>query len=430
VQLHKLRAFAAVAEYGNVHRAALAIHLSQPAVSRAVQQLETALGAPLFERTTKGMTLTQAGSQVLRRVQRALRELRLAETAIRRAAHGDRRAARQAAPPADAARARTSEGDAAGPGAARPGAARPHRLAAIVTERMLASLVAIAQGGGEAAAASLMGISQPALNRHLHQLEQLAQAALFVRSGRGTRLTDAGEALLRHAKLALAEIRVAQEEMASLQGRLNGRLVVGALPLSSGYLIPRAVDQTLRDHPGLTICIIDGTYATLSHGLRGAEVNIIVGALRADEQEPFARHEALFNDSLSVVARAHHPMLARGPIANLRDLVGENWVMPLAGTPSRAAFERAFRAEGIEPPVASIEGNSPAIVRALLLSSDRLALLSQRQVQQELQQGILKVLPVEVRDTERPIGLAVLRDGEPSPAALAFIAALRQSAEI
>jgi LysR family transcriptional regulator of gallate degradation len=293
---------------------------------------------------------------------------------------------------------------------------------------MLAALVAIAQGGGETAGASLLQVSQPALNRHLHQLEQLAEAALFVRSGRGTSLTEAGEALLRHAKLALAEIRIAGEEVASMQGHLNGRLVIGALPLSSGYLIPRAVDQTLRDHPGLNISIIDGTYATLSHGLRGAEVNVIVGALRTDEQEPYALHEALFNDSLSVVARAHHPVLARGSLGGLRDLVAENWVMPLAGTPSRAAFERAFRAEHVAPPNASVEGNSPAILRALLLSSNRLALLSRRQVQQELQQGILEVVPVEVRETERPIGLVVLRDSEPSPAALAFIAALRQAA--
>lgn len=402
VQLHKLRAFEAVAQHGNVHRAARAIHLSQPAVSRAVRQLEETLGAVLFERNTKGMTLTDEGRLVLRRVQRALGELRSAEREIRSLA-----------------------------GEARDGV-RPRRVSDVITERMLWALVAIARYGGESAAAAMLQVTQPALNRTLRQLEELAAVDLFVRSGRGTRLTETGEVLLRHAKLALAEIRVATEELASMRGRLNGRLVVGALPLSSGYLVPAAVGRTLKAHPDLSISIIDGTYATLSYGLRCAEVNVIVGALRADDQEPYALHEPLFADSLNVVARAHHPVLRRGALTGLHELRDEPWVLPLAGTPSRMAFERAFRAEGVEPPQVAVEANSPSIVRALLLSSDRLALLSTRQVQQELQQGILTVLPVPVslQDTQRSIGLAYLRDSDPSPAMAAFLAALRQTVAV
>jgi len=278
--------------------------------------------------------------------------------------------------------------------------------------------------------AATLQVTQPALNRTLRQLEDLAATALFVRSRRGTRLTEAGDTLLRHAKLALAEIRVAGEELASMRGRLDGRLVIGALPLSSGYLVPRAVDRTLRAHPDLSIRIIDGTYATLSYGLRCAEVNVIVGALRDDAQEPYARHELLFTDALVAVARADHPVLVRGRLDSLRELRNESWVLPLAGTPSRGAFERAFRAEGVEPPRAAVEGNSPSIVRTLLLSSDRLALLSTRQVLQELQQGILTVVPVPVsaEQTQRRIGLVYLRDAEPSPAMTAFLDAVRQVA--
>ena len=139
-------------------------------------------------------------------------------------------------------------------------------------------------------------------------------------------------------------------------------------------------------------------------------------------------HETLFTDSLNVVARAGHPVFRRGALRGLRDLTGETWLMPLAGTPSHAAFERAFRADGVEPPAARLQGNSPAIVRSLLLSSDRLALLSVRQVQHELQQRILKVVPVDVRHTERRIGLATLRDSVPSPGMTVLLCALRDLA--
>src|ERR1700754_1945193 len=141
-QMHRLRAFAAVAYYGNVHRASEALHLSQPAVTRAVRQLEASIGTALFERTTKGMRLTTPGDCAYRRVNRALEELRAAGGEIL-----PRTAQRRHHPqPAE-------------------------RLSQTITEAMLAALVAVARCGSEKAAATMVGITQPALNRNLHLLE-------------------------------------------------------------------------------------------------------------------------------------------------------------------------------------------------------------------------------------------------------------------
>src|SRR5438132_12146108 len=65
VELFQLRSFLRVAEAGSVTRAAEALHLTQPAVTQHVRALERELGARLFDRTERGMRLTQAG-QVLR----------------------------------------------------------------------------------------------------------------------------------------------------------------------------------------------------------------------------------------------------------------------------------------------------------------------------------------------------------------------------
>jgi LysR family transcriptional regulator of gallate degradation len=398
-QLHRLRAFAAVAQYGNVHRASEALHLSQPAVTRAVRQLETSLGTALFERTTKGMRLTVPGDCAYRRVERAFEELRAAGSDIlRRAVPG-----RHRAQPAE-------------------------RLSQTVTEAMLAAFVAVASFNSEKAAAAVVGVTQPALNRNLHLLEHLAGVPLFTRSNRGTQLTEPGELLLMHVKLALSEIRIADEELQSLQGELGGLLVVGALPLSSGHLVPLATERTLRKHPGLKIRIVDGTYETLSRGLRCADVSLIIGALRPDDKEPYSIHEPLFDDAPSVVVRAQHPLLEQQDIRTLTSLRDHEWIVPLAGTPSRELFERAFRAESSEPPITQLEANSPSIVRTLLLSSDRLALVSPRQIQHELRQGILAILPVAVKLAPRTIGIARLRNTEPSPGMLALLDALREVA--
>jgi len=69
-----LRTFVVVADAGGVHRAAARLHLSQPAVSRHIQALESELGVPLFDRIGRRVQLTSEGEDLLRRSRRLLAE--------------------------------------------------------------------------------------------------------------------------------------------------------------------------------------------------------------------------------------------------------------------------------------------------------------------------------------------------------------------
>lgn len=61
----KLRAFLAVVECGSLGRAALAVHMTQPALSRVIKDMELRFGLPLFERHSKGMVLSAAGESLV-----------------------------------------------------------------------------------------------------------------------------------------------------------------------------------------------------------------------------------------------------------------------------------------------------------------------------------------------------------------------------
>ena len=86
MELYQLRSFAAVAELGNLTRAAERLHLSQPAVSAHIKALEEALEVALFERTPSGMALTAAGRLLLHEaetVMAAAQQLRSRALALR-----------------------------------------------------------------------------------------------------------------------------------------------------------------------------------------------------------------------------------------------------------------------------------------------------------------------------------------------------------
>ncbi|MBY4749693.1 LysR family transcriptional regulator, partial [Burkholderia cepacia] len=72
---HQLRALAAIAEHGSLRAAARAIHLSQPALTKAIRELELDLGVPLVTRNARGAQLTRFGQAVYARARLILAEM-------------------------------------------------------------------------------------------------------------------------------------------------------------------------------------------------------------------------------------------------------------------------------------------------------------------------------------------------------------------
>jgi len=394
-KLRALRAVVAVIEHDSVTQAARVLHLSPSAVGRAIADVESELGFALFQRTVRGLVPKPAGTLLGVRARRALNEL----------ANGYREVL-----------ARTPRAEGAERGA--------QRFAAVVTSPQLTSFVAVADCGSGALAAQRLQCSQPTIQRNLDQIEALAGMKLLRRTPKGTELTEDGRALLAPVKRALSELVLAEDELGRFGGRQHGSVIVAALPLSCGFLLPRAMERLMSKYPHLTVTVVDGTYDALVRQLQHADVDMIVGALRTRGVPADIHQEALFDDSLRVVARAGHPAFDR-PMATLADLAGYDWIAPLPGTPGRETFTRAFANDGLAPPRTQLQVNNYAVLRGLLSDSDRLALMSPVQICEELRSGELAVLPVPVRGATRLIGVATRSDSVLSPDVLALIEELR-----
>jgi LysR family transcriptional regulator of gallate degradation len=242
----------------------------------------------------------------------------------------------------------------------------------------------------------------------------------------GIHLTPSADALVQYVNLALAELDQGFVEIEELKGTDAARIVVGTLPLARTFVLPRAINTLANNRPDVQISVIDGPYDDLLHGLRHGEIDLLIGALRDPVPIDDVVQEPLFSDQLAVTARAGHPLAAKKRLT-AKQLSGYPWVVPRHGTPTREHFERMFPAA--DDAINLIETSSLILVRGLLLESDRLAVISAHQIRHERQEGLLVTLPVDMRGSNRPIGLTLRRDWQPTRSQQLFLDAIRAAGD-
>ena len=234
----------------------------------------------------------------------------------------------------------------------------------------------------------------------------------------------------RNFRLAEAELRSARAELAALQGRELGRIGIGAMPLSRARLLPNAVAAFHRAHPEVEISITEGSHVDLIGPLRDGDLDLMVGALRdRSPGEDLVQHP-LFVDRPVILARFGHPLATAKSRAGAADLEAYGWVVAGEETPLRAQWRQMFGAIGRPPPHVAIECGSVMMVRQLLVQSDYLTLLSPDQVAVELEAEWLVKIADAPGDISRNIGFTVRSDWRPTALQEAFLAALRNEAEI
>lgn len=396
--LRHLKAVRCIADHGSVSAAARGLNRTQSALSKALAELEARIGATLFDRSARGMALTASGCAFVERIREAEHQFSLAEDAYRALGRGGRR---QRNPVFDLD----------------------------VSGRRLMSFLALHETRDVSAAAAHLGHTRAAVYDSIRHLEQLLNVTLFEHGGSRLVPSAFADELASHLKLAFSLIRHGLEEVASAGGPMRGSVVIGTLPYSRTLLTPRTIHRVLEAHPALHISTREGPYAVLEASLRNGDLDLIIGATREMDGASGLVTESLFEDELAVIARAHHPLAGAGRLT-LKRLLGYGWVLPVRGTPARQLFDECLATHRCPEPAQVIETSSMALIRGLLLESDRLALLSRHQVHYEEKAGMLTVMPIRLAGTYRPIGITRRGHTTPSPAAQVFIQTLREMAAL
>ena len=396
--LRALRVFLSVAQTGSISRSAESLFRAPSALTRSIRELELSLGVDLFERRSRGMLPTAFGELVLNRTELIQHELHRAWDELLPMRSGPK-------------------------GPDQWGA-----MSALFNRKRLSLFLAVVDLRHLPTVAASHGISQPAVSSSIKALEQVLRVSLFDRTIKGLVPTNAGNALAARVRHVIATLKLIRQELAALQGGIQGLVTVGALPLGRTTVLPTAIARLISKYPSLQIRTVESPYESLVTELRNGELDFILGALRPLGDSTDLACESLFTDVISVLVRRDHP-LTRKHRLRVEDLLGAKWVLSRARSPTNDLIHSAFEALGHQAPTPVVETGDLAVLRGLLLESDVITAISAHQLHYEIEDGSLTVLDFQLSRTDRAIGITLRAGAQPSPAAAALIAEVRSVAQ-
>ncbi|MDP3230497.1 MAG: LysR family transcriptional regulator [Acidovorax sp.] len=292
--------------------------------------------------------------------------------------------------------------------------------------RQLLLLVALAEEGNIHRAAQVLSMTQPAASKLLKDLEDVLEVPLFERLPRGMRPTWYGETMIRHARMALASLNQAHDELSALKTGHFGQVGIGAITSPGLSLLPAALALVKQEHPSLRISLDIETSPVLLDRLDQGKLDIVVGRLFAEHDKTNLRYESLTEELVCAVTRPGHPLLGMSGLG-LRDVVSAGWIVPPAGSVLRHRFDLMFGQDGLAPPINTVETSSLLFITRMLQQSDMIAVLGADVGQYYASHGMVSVLPMAMPCHMDAFGIITRTDRLLSPAAKVMMKALKQT---
>lgn len=300
----------------------------------------------------------------------------------------------------------------------------PWFVRARLKTRQLLLLVALAEEGNLHRAAEVLNMAQPAATKLLKDLEEVLGVSLFDRLPRGMRATWYGETMIRHARIALATLNQAHDEVMEIQAGRVGQVHLGAITSPGLALLPIAVARVKQDQPRLRVAVDIETSAILLERLEQGKLDVLVARLSAEQDTSNLEYETLTGETVCAVVRPDHP-LARAEGLTLRDIASEGWIVPPENSVLRHRFELMYLEAGLRPPENVIESAALLFVTAMLQRSDMIAVLAAEVARYYQAHGIAVILPIDMPCHMDTFGLITRSDRVLSPGARIMLDALR-----
>jgi LysR family nitrogen assimilation transcriptional regulator len=284
--------------------------------------------------------------------------------------------------------------------------------------RQLQFMLAVAEAGTISGAAALVNVAQPSLSEAIARLEEQLDTNLITRSSRGVQLTEAGEALVSHARKLVAEMELAWAEVRRIGGVSGGEVSVALSP-SLAILLSVPLAETLRiEHPEIKLRIVEGMSGMVRDWVMSDEVHLGV-IYQGQDCSHLASLHILTEELFFLHAIDDLPAgLGGGPdsAVNFADVVKLPLILPSRRHGLRAYVEMMAAAEGLAANV-EMEIDSLRHITDVVARASAYSIQSHAAVFESIQSGAIRMRPIQNPALRRNAYMVHKRARPLSPAA-------------
>lgn len=298
------------------------------------------------------------------------------------------------------------------------------RVRSQLKTRQMFLLIALDEARNIHQAAKDAHMSQPAASKMLKDIEALFGVPFFERLPRGIQPTLYGETMIRHVRMALANLAQGQASLKTLQAGLSGQVNIGVIITSSMTLVPQAIARTKEEAPRLCIGVQVDISNVLVEQLKRGQLDFLIARILEQEDESSLLYEDLSEETECAVARTGHPMLARDDLT-LKDLADASWILSPRGSILRHRFDMMFRRTDLETPSDVVETTAMSVIMSLLQQTDFLHVMPMEVARYYVQSGELAILPIALPCQMESFGIIMRRNHLLSPGATLLLRHMR-----
>jgi len=248
-------------------------------------------------------------------------------------------------------------------------------------------------------------ISQPAITKHVQELETAYQTRLFDRQGSKISLTESGKLLLEHCERILEDYKRLEYEMHLLHNEYTGELKLGASTTIAQYVLPAMLGGFIGKFPEVSLSLMNGNSREIEVALQ--EHRIDLGLVEGVFRLPNLKYTTFLEDELVAVIRTNSK-LPVGEEITPEELLDLPLVLRERGSGTLDVFEKALQQHNIK--LSSLKVlmylGSTESIKLFLEHTDCLGIVSVRSIGRELYSGQLRVVEIKSMPMQREFSFA------------------------
>lgn len=268
-------------------------------------------------------------------------------------------------------------------------------------------------------AAEELYITQPAVTKHIRELEGYFKTSLIERSGnRKVSLTTAGETLLTHVEQLMKLYKELEFDMNALTSAHSGVLRIGASNTTAQYVAPPMLAEFHKRFSDVKVILTTGNTEQIEEALIRKDIDL--GIIEGMTKQPLINYQKFADDELVLVSSTTNTRFKKDSLKP-EDLKNYPLLLREPGSGTLEYIAHALKEQGIKLSELQVEMQlgSTESIKSYLLNSNCLAFLSVHAIVKELKAGECRIVDVKGLAIERPFHFIQLQ-GQPLPLAEAF----------